>query len=128
MAKVPVSDLPANLVPADDLPSIQPSAQPIGMDEVGRQAGLSVRPMAQAVMSAGGMLPLVVDPAVNFFNLAAGTNLPTMTQAVPRTLSAMGFPEPQTAQERVVQGIATAGYGVPAVANLAQRALPAVQS
>jgi hypothetical protein len=128
MAKVPVSDLPANLVPADDLPSIQPSAQPIGMDEFSRQAGLSVRPMAQAVMSAGGMLPLVVDPAVNFLNLAARTNLPTMTQAMPRTLSAMGFPEPQTAQERVVQDIATAGYGVPAVANLAQRALPAVQS
>ena len=97
-------------------------------DELTRQAGLSARPMAQAVMSAGGMLPLVVDPAVNFFNLAAGTNLPTMTQAMPRTLSAMGFPEPQTAQERVVQDIATAGYGVPAVANLAQRALPVVQS
>jgi len=74
------------------------------------------------------MLPLVVDPAVNFFNLAAGTNVPTMTQAMPRTLSAMGFPEPQTGEERVVQDIATAGYGVPAVANLAQRALPAVQS
>jgi hypothetical protein len=98
------------------------------MDELRRQAGLSARPMAQAVMSAGGMLPLVVDPAVNLFNLAAGTNVPTMTQAMPRTLSAMGFPEPQTAQERVVQDIATAGYGVPAVANLAQRALPAVQS
>jgi hypothetical protein len=98
------------------------------MDELRRQAGLSARPMAQAVMSAGGMLPLVVDPAVNLFNLAAGTNVPTMTQAMPRTLSAMGFPEPQTGQERVVQDIATAGYGVPAVANLAQRALPAVQS
>ena len=124
MAKVPLSDLPANLVPLDDLPSAQPSM----MAELSRQAGLSVRPMAQAVMSAGGMLPLVVDPAVNLFNLAAGTNVPTMTQAMPRTLSAMGFPEPQTGQERVVQDIATAGYGVPAVANLAQRALPAVQS
>ena len=124
MAKVPLSDLPTNLVPPEDLPSTQPSM----MDELRRQAGLSARPMAQAVMSAGGMLPLVVDPAVNLFNLAAGTNVPTMTQAMPRTLSAMGFPEPQTGQERVVQDIATAGYGVPAVANLAQRALPAVQS
>jgi len=124
MATVPLSDLPSNLVPLDDLPSSQTSM----MDELRRQAGLSARPMAQAVMSAGGVLPLVVDPAVNFFNLAAGTNVPTMTQAMPRTLSAMGFPEPQTGQERVVQDIATAGYGVPAVANLAQRALPAVQS
>lgn len=124
MAKVPLSDLPTNLVPPEDLPSTQPSM----MAELSRQAGLSVRPMAQAVMSAGGMLPLVVDPAVNLFNLAAGTSVPTMTQAMPRTLSAMGFPEPQTGQERVVQDIATAGYGVPAVANLTQRALPAVQS
>ena len=124
MATVPLSDLPINLVPSEDLPSTQPSM----MAELSRQAGLSVRPMAQAVMSAGGMLPLVVDPAVNLFNLAAGTSVPTMTQAMPRTLSAMGFPEPQTGQERVVQDIATAGYGVPAVANLAQRALPAVQS
>jgi hypothetical protein len=79
-------------------------------------------------MSAGGMLPLVVDPAVNFLNLAAGTNLPTMTQAMPRTLSAMGFPEPQTAQERVVQDMATAGYGVGGAANLAKQALPSVTS
>jgi hypothetical protein len=79
-------------------------------------------------MSAGGMLPLVVDPAVNFFNLAAGTNVPTMSQAMPRTLTAMGFPEPSTATERVVQDMSTAGYGVAGAANLAQRALPAVTS
>jgi hypothetical protein len=96
--------------------------------ELTRQAGLSVRPMAQSVLTAGGMLPLVVDPAVNFLNLAAGTNLPTMTQAVPRTLTAMGFPEPQTAQERVVQDISTAGYGVGGAANLAREVLPSVTS
>jgi hypothetical protein len=98
------------------------------MGELGRQIGLSTRPMAQAVMSAGGMLPLVVDPAVNFFNLAAGTNLPTMTQAVPKTLTAMGFPEPATPTERVVQDVATAGYGVGGAANLARQALPTVSS
>jgi hypothetical protein len=93
--------------------------------ELTRQAGLSVRPMAQSVLTAGGMLPLVVDPAVNLYNLATGSTLPTMTQAVPRTLSAMGFPEPQTAQERVVQDISTAGYGVGGAANLAREVLPA---
>ena len=113
---------------ADYIRSMQAPQQPSMMDELGRQAGLSARPMAQAVMSAGGMLPLVVDPAVNFLNLAAGTNVPTMTQAMPRTLTAMGFPEPQTAQERVVQDISTAGYGVGGVANLAQKALPAATS
>lgn len=103
-------------------------AQPSLTDELTRQAGLSVRPMAQSVLTAGGLLPLAVDPAVNFFNLAAGTNLPTMTQAVPRTLSAMGLPEPQTAQERVAQDISTAGYGVGGAANLAREALPSVTS
>jgi hypothetical protein len=93
--------------------------------ELTRQAGLSVRPMAQSVLTAGGMLPLVVDPAVNLYNLATGSTLPTMTQAVPRTLSAMGFPEPATPQERVVQDISTAGYGVGGAANLAREALPA---
>jgi hypothetical protein len=103
-------------------------AAPSMTEQLGRQMGLATRPMAQAVMSAGGMLPLVVDPAVNFFNLAAGTNVPTMSQAMPRTLTAMGFPEPATATERVVQDMSTAGYGVAGAANLAQRALPAATS
>ena len=118
---------------ADYIRSLQTTApatkpEPSMSDELARQAGLSVRPMAQAVMSAGGMLPLVVDPAVNLYNLATGSTLPTMTQAIPKTLSAMGLPEPATAQERVVQDIATAGYGVGGAANVAKSALPAAQS
>ena len=97
-------------------------------DTLARQAGLSARPMAQAVMTAGGMLPLAVDPLVNLFNLAAGTNVPTMTQATQTTLNRMGFPEPRTAQERVVQDVAQAGYGVGGLANLAARAAPMVTS
>jgi len=106
-------------------PAPAPKAQPSITSELTRQAGLSVRPMAQSVLTAGGMLPLVVDPAVNLYNLATGSTLPTMTQAVPRTLSAMGFPEPATPTERVVQDISTAGYGVGGAANLAREALPA---
>jgi len=103
----------------------QPTAQP---DTLARQAGLSARPMAQAAMTAGGMLPLAVDPLVNLFNLAAGTNVPTMTQATQTTLNRMGFPEPRTAQERVTQDVAQAGYGVGGLANLAARAAPMVTS
>ena len=113
------------------IPQAAIEAEPQGpsmADQLGRQMGLATRPMAQAVMSAGGMLPLVVDPAVNFFNLAAGTNVPTMSQAMPRTLTVMGFPEPATATERVVQDMSTAGYGVAGAANLARQALPAVTS
>jgi hypothetical protein len=113
------------------IPQAAIEAEPQGpsmTEQLGRQVGLATRPMAQAVMSAGGMLPLVVDPAVNFFNLAAGTNVPTMSQAMPRTLTAMGFPEPATATERVVQDMTTAGYGVAGAANLAKQALPAATS
>jgi hypothetical protein len=124
-----VGDVQSAQILADYIRTMQaPKAAPSMTEDLVRQAGLSVRPIAQSVMSAGGMLPMVVDPAVNFFNLAAGTNLPTMSQAIPKTLSAMGLPEPQTAQERVVQDMATAGYGVSTAANLAQRALPMVQS
>jgi hypothetical protein len=84
--------------------------------------------MAQAAMTAGGMLPMAVDPLVNLFNLAAGTNVPTMTQAVGQTLNRVGFPEPRTAQERIVQDVSQAGYGVGGLANLAARAAPMVTS
>ncbi len=97
-------------------------------DELTRQAGLAVRPVAQSVLTAGGMLPMVVDPAVNLYNLATGSKLPTMTQAVPKTLSAIGLPEPVTPQERVVQDISTAGYGVGGAANLARQVLPTATS
>lgn len=102
-----------------------PAPAPVSM---GREAGLAVRPMAQAALTAGGLLPMAVDPLINLYNLATGSQVPTMTQAVPRTLTAMGLPEPQTPQERVVQDVATAGYGVGGAAQLAARALPMVTS
>jgi len=91
---------------------------------LGREAGLAVRPVAQAVMTAGGLLPMAVDPLVNFLNLAAGTNVPTMTQATQTNLRRMGFPEPRTAQERVVQDITGAGYGTAGVAKIAGTVAP----
>lgn len=97
-------------------------------DTLGRQMGLSVRPMAQAAMTAGGLLPMAVDPLVNLYNLATGSQAPTMTQAVGRTLTGMGFPEPRTAQERIVQDVSQAGYGVGGLANLSARALPMLKS
>jgi hypothetical protein len=97
-------------------------------DTMARQAGLAVRPMAQAAMTAGGLLPMAVDPLVNLFNLATGSQAPTMTQAVGQTLGRMGFPEPRTAQERIVQDVSQAGYGVGGLANLARMAAPSVTS
>ena len=110
-----------NSTPPDELKKIASTQAP---DTLGRQIGLATRPMAQTVLTAGGMLPMVVDPMVNLFNLAAGTNIPTQTQAVEKTLSAVGFPQPRTAQERVIQDVATAGYGVGGVTRAAAEAAP----
>ncbi|NCX55654.1 MAG: hypothetical protein EBW87_00430 [Burkholderiaceae bacterium] len=102
-------------------PAAAPTQAP---DTLGRQIGLATRPMAQAALTAGGMLPMVVDPLVNLFNLAAGTNIPTQTQAVEKTLTGVGFPTPRTAQERVIQDVATAGYGTGAVTRAASEIAP----
>ena len=107
------------------LEQLPPAPAPRSMpDELTRQAGLAVRPMAQAAMTVGGLLPMAVDPLVNLFNLAAGTKLPTMTQATQTNLNRMGFPEPQTAQERVVQDVGSAGYGTAGVARAAGEIAP----
>ena len=95
-------------------------------DTLGRQAGLSTRPIAQAVLTGGGLMPMVVDPMVNFFNLAAGTNIPTQTQATQRALTGMGFPEPRTAQERIIQDVTSAGYGTAGISKLAGVIAPKV--
>lgn len=117
-----------NSTPPAQLQQIAASQAPAPAPSTGRTAGLSVRPAAQAALTAGGMLPLAVDPLVNLFNMAAGTNVPTMTQATQTNLRRLGFPEPATAQERVVQDVAGAGYGVGGLANLAARAAPMVTS
>lgn len=117
-----------NSTPPAQLRQIAATQAPAAPDTLGRQAGLAVRPMAQAALTAGGLLPMAVDPLVNLYNLATGSQAPTMTQAVGQTLTRMGLPEPRTAQERIVQDLATAGYGVGGLSNLAARAAPMVTS
>jgi hypothetical protein len=96
---------------------------------IGREAGLAVRPVAQAALTAGGMLPMVVDPLVNLYNLATDSSVPTMTRAVDTTLTAAGFPQPRTGTERVVQDVASAGYGTAGLARGVSKFVePALQS
>lgn len=105
----------------------QPVAAPAqAPDTLGRQVGLSTRPIAQAALTGGGLMPMVVDPMVNFFNLAAGTNIPTQTQAVQKTLTNLGFPEPRTGQERIIQDVTSAGYGTAGISKLAGAIAPKV--
>ena len=117
MTKEEIAEVLRTMPPPAAAPAMPP-------DTLGRQVGLATRPMAQSVLTAGGLLPMVVDPMVNLFNLAAGTSIPTQTQAVEKTLSAVGFPQPRTAQERVIQDVATAGYGTSGLARAAGEVAP----
>jgi hypothetical protein len=110
----------------EQLPALGPAAPESRSmpDELMRQTGLATRPMVQSAMTLGGLVPMVVDPLVNLFNLATGTKLPTSTQAAQYNINRMGFPQPETAQERVVQDIASAGYGTGGVARAAGAVAP----
>lgn len=117
MTKEEIAEVLRTMPPPTAAPAMPP-------DTLGRQVGLATRPMAQSVLTAGGLLPMVVDPMVNFFNLAAGTNIPTQSQAVEKTLTGVGFPQPRTGQERVIQDVATAGYGTSGIARAAGEVAP----
>jgi hypothetical protein len=117
MTKEEIAEVLRTMPPPAAAPAMPP-------DTLGREMGLSARPIAQSVLTGGGLMPMVVDPMVNFFNLAAGTNIPTQTQAVQKTLTGMGFPEPRTAQERIIQDVATAGYGTSGLARAAGEVAP----
>ena len=110
----------------EQLPALGPAAPESRSmpDELMRQTGLATRPMVQSAMTVGGLLPMAVDPLVNLFNLATGTKVPTMTQATQTNLNRMGFPQPETAQERVVQDVASAGLGTAGVARAAGAVAP----
>ena len=117
MTKEEIAEVLRTMPPPAAAPAMPP-------DTLGRQIGMATRPMAQAVLTGGGLMPMVVDPMVNFFNLAAGTNIPTQSQAVEKTLTGMGFPEARTPQERVIQDVASAGYGTSGLARAAGEVAP----
>lgn len=124
MATVPLSDLPTNLVPLDDLPSAQGTTM---AQDLLRQLALTARaagptaagaalggmvggPPGAAVGALGvGLGQMVGDPLVNLINYGAGTRIPTPSQTIESALTRMGLPEPATPQERVVGEMVRAG-------------------
>ncbi len=124
MATVPLSDLPTNLVPPEDLPSAQGTTM---AQDLLRQLALTARaagptaagaalggmvggPPGAAVGALGvGLGQMVGDPLVNLINYGAGTRIPTPSQTIESALTRMGLPEPATPQERVVGEMVRAG-------------------
>lgn len=128
--RVPVSGqpVPASAIPADFVfPMIGDQPERSATDALIRQLGLTARaagPVALGALGGGaiggppgaavgalgvGLGTMVGDPLVSLFNRAAGTNIPTPSQAIESAMTRMGLPEPATSSERVMQDIVRAG-------------------
>jgi hypothetical protein len=83
--------------------------------DIGRQIGLFGR---AGITGAFSIPTMLAEP------IAAMTGQPSQAGQLQKLLTQLGFPEPQTAQERVVQDITSAGAGVAGPAAIS-RALPA---
>ncbi len=101
-------------------PPSAPSPRTFGED-LTRQIGLTARAVGPigAAAGLGGMLAgppgaaagavgmgfgqMIGDPLVNLYNIATGSNVPGPSQLMESAMTKMGLPEPQTAQERIVQ-------------------------
>ena len=121
-----------NSTPMDQLRSIAQQQTPRSFtQDLTRQMGLAARAAGPigAGAAVGGMLAgppgaaagavgmglgtMIVDPLVNLFNIATKSNVPGPSQLMESAMTKMGLPEPQNAQERVIQemtrGMASAG-------------------
>ena len=88
--------------------------------EIGRQVGLTGR---AAVSGITGLPALASDALVSLINQITGKQIPMPSQAQQQLMTRAGLPEPETPQERVVQDITSAGFGVLGASGLG-RMLP----
>jgi len=92
------------------------------LQETQRQLGLTAR---AGLTGAAGIPSIVGDPLNQLINMIAGREVfPSVSQSVQQLMSRAGLPQPETAQERVVQDVASALSGVGTTARLAQTLAP----
>lgn len=121
----PNSQIDPRLVKWDDAPTINPNLvkwdeAPSIADRAGRVAGLGARAVTTGVMG----LPLLVGEGANqAYNLATGSNRPSVFEGWNTFLNNAGLPEPQTGVERfstaVTGGMSGVGGQLGAVRNAA---------
>ena len=112
---------------------VQPQ-EPSMMSELGRQAGLTGRYIAEGVTALPQMVGNAANQLVNYgikgINALGGNvpYLPSVTNLVERGLS--GLPQPQNAQERVVGDISRGLAGTASTMGLGQaaQAIPSLSS
>lgn len=92
------------------------------LEATGRQLGLAAR---AGLTGAAGIPSIVGDPLNQLLNMIAGREVfPPVSQSVQQLMTRAGLPQPETAQERVVQDVSSALSGVGTTAKLAQTLAP----
>ena len=106
---------------ANNMTQAQPRERPMA-EEIPRQLGLTAR---AGLTGAAGIPSIVGDPLNQLINMIAGREVfPSVSQSVQQLMTRAGLPQPETAQERVVQDVASALSGVGTTARLAQTLAP----
>jgi hypothetical protein len=93
--------------------------------DLGRQLGLTGR---AALTGALSIPTMGADALTGLINVLAGRQVMQPTsQSLQSLMTQLGVPTPQTPQERVVQDVTSAGFGVAGPASIAQRFAPSAQ-
>lgn len=94
------------------------------LEATGRQLGLAAR---AGLTGAAGIPSIVGDPLNQLLNMIAGREVfPPVSRSAQQLMTRAGLPQPETAQERVVQDVSSALSGVGTTAKLAQTLAPRV--
>ena len=106
--------------------SPRPEQMQIGsVSDIGRQLGLTGR---AALTGALSIPTMGADALTGLINLLAGRQVMQPTsQALQSLMTQAGVPNPQNPQERIVQDVTSAGFGVAGPASIAQKFAPSVQ-
>ena len=106
--------------------SPRPEQMQIGSaKDLGRQLGLTGR---AALTGALSIPTMGADALTGLINVLAGRQVMQPTsQSLQNLMTQLGVPTPQTPQERVVQDVTSAGFGVAGPASIAQRFAPSAQ-
>jgi hypothetical protein len=110
----------------DLLTSPRPEQMQIGsVSDLGRQLGLTGR---AAVTGALSIPTMGADALTGLINILAGRQVMQPTsQGLQSLMTQIGVPNPQTSQERIVQDVTSAGFGVAGPAAIAQRFSPSAK-
>ena len=106
--------------------SPRPEQMQIGSaKDFGRQLGLTGR---AALTGALSIPTMGADALTGLINILAGRQVMQPTsQSLQNLMTQIGVPTPQTPQERVVQDVTSAGFGVAGPASVANKFSPSVQ-